>query len=254
MRITLDTEKKELFCDDVGEQRAVGLYTSAAFDILTRQWLKLCWNQKSTYTFTWLGRPIIQLPEDMFRIQEVIHSVRPDVIIETGIAHGGSLVFYAGLCKILGQGRVIGIDIDIRAHNRQALEAHPLFPWITLLEGDSVSPDVVARVRSLVMPGEKGLVMLDSGHSKSHVLAELEAYHEFVSAGSYIVASDGIMRDLRDVPRGKPEWAWDNPASAAEEFAKAHPEFVAEEPRWLFNESTLETNITHWQGGWLRRK
>ncbi|MFQ5700742.1 MAG: cephalosporin hydroxylase family protein [Acidobacteriota bacterium] len=254
MRITIDTEQKKLHCEDGKERKTLDLYTTPAFEILNRQWLKLCWNQKTTYTYTWLGRPIIQLPEDMFRIQEVIFSLRPDVIIETGVAHGGSLVFYAGLCKLLDHGRVIGIDIDIRAHNRSAIEAHPLFPLITLVEGDSTSPGIVEQVQSLVRPGEKCLVILDSCHTKAHVLGELEAYHRFVSPGSYIVAADGMMRDLHDVPRGKPDWAWDNPAAAAEEFVRAHPEFVHEDPPWLFNESGQQTSITHWQGAWLRRE
>jgi cephalosporin hydroxylase len=184
----------------------------------------------------------------------VIWRVQPDVIVETGVAHGGSLVYYASLCKVIGKGRVIGVDIEIRPHNRQAIEAHPLSSLITLVEGDSIAPETVRKVHSLVKPGEVVMVFLDSCHTKQHVLAELEAYHDLISPGSYIVATDGIMRDLHDVPRGKPEWAWDNPAAAVVEFVSRHPEFVVEQPAWPFNESDLSTNVTHWPGAWLRRR
>ncbi|MDQ6740108.1 MAG: cephalosporin hydroxylase family protein, partial [Actinomycetota bacterium] len=197
---------------------------------------------------------IIQLPEDLIRVQEAIYQVRPDVIIETGVAHGGSLIFYASLFKVLGHGRVIGVDIEIRPHNRAALEAHELFPLLTLVEGSSTDPAIVARVKSLVRPGEVVLVILDSNHTRAHVRAELEAYYKVVTPGSYLVATDGIMGDLADVPRGKPEWVWDNPTAAAADFAAAHPEFVLEQPSWSFNESDLRANVTHWPGAWLRRQ
>ena len=200
-----------------------------------------------------MGRPIIQLPEDMIRVQEVIYRVRPDVIIETGVAHGGSLIYYASLCKAMETGRVVGIDIEIRPHNRKAIEQHELSRFITLIEGSSISSDVVHEVQSLVGKGESVLVILDSNHSKQHVMEELELYHGLVTQGSYIVATDGSMKDLYDVPRGKAEWAWDQPTAAALAFATRHPEFLIEQPPWPFNESKLTDNITHWQGAWLRR-
>src|SRR6202022_4695269 len=123
----------------------------------------------------WRGRPIIQHPEDMVRLAEVIYSVKPDVIIETGIAHGGSLVYYASLLKAMGRGRVIGVDIEIRPHNRAAMEAHELKPMITMIEGSSIDPGIVAKVKSHVKPSETVLLILDSNHSKAHVAAELEA-------------------------------------------------------------------------------
>jgi cephalosporin hydroxylase len=190
----------------------------------------------------------------MIRAQEVIYRVQPDVIIETGVAHGGSLVYYASLCKAIGKGRIIGVDIEIRPHNRQAINAHPLFPLITLVEGDATAPETVRQVQALVKPGERVLVFLDSCHTKQHVLAELAAYHDLVSPGSYIVATDGIMKDLHDVPRGNPEWDKDNPTAAAAEFAAKHPEFEIEQPAWPFNESKLSHNVTHWPGAWLRKK
>src|SRR5262249_8100489 len=157
MRLTIDTIEKSLTCESESGISRIDLYNREAFELISEQWLKLGWNQKYPYTFTWMGRPIIQLPEDMIRIQEIIYQVRPDVIVETGIAHGGSLIFYASLCKAVGHGRVIGIDIDIRPHNRQALEAHELFSMLTLVEGSSISPDTVREVHSLVHSNETAI-------------------------------------------------------------------------------------------------
>lgn len=253
MKLTLDTSQKTLTVDESGKILNFYLYSKEAFEILSREWIRLGWNQKYPYTFSWMGRPVIQLPEDMIRMQEVIFQIKPDVIIETGIAHGGSLIFYSSLCKAMEKGKVIGIDIEIRPHNRTAIETHPLNDRITLIEGSSTAPEIVAQVKSLVQPGETVLVILDSNHSYAHVAAELEAYSELVTPGSYIVATDGIMYDLADVPRGQPEWATDNPTMAARDFAAKHPEFVIEQPAWLFNESELDQSITHWPEAWLKR-
>ena len=176
------------------------------------------------------------------------------MIIETGVAHGGSLIYYASLCKAMEKGRVIGIDIEIRPHNRKAIEAHELFPLITLIEGSSTSPETLKQVKKLVKPKEKVLVILDSCHTKQHVLDELESYQGLITPGSYLVATDGIMKDLYDVPRGNPEWERDNPVEAVNDFVKRHPEFVLEQPIWLFNESELKKNVTHWPCAFLRRK
>lgn len=254
MKFIIDTDTQQLIHEINGDSQIIPLYSQEAFQIISQQWLKLGWNQKYTYTFSWLGRPIIQLPEDLMRIQEVIYKVKPDVIIETGIAHGGSLIYYASLFQAIGKGRVIGLDIEIRIHNRQALESHELFPLITLIEGSSIAPEIVRQVKSLVKPGETVMVVLDSCHTKQHVLAELKYYYDLVSPGSYIVVTDGIMKNLDDVPKGKAEWKLDNPAEAAIEFVAQHPEFVIEQPQWPFNESELTQNITHWPSAWLRRQ
>jgi cephalosporin hydroxylase len=253
MRLIIDTDKQILTIDTKEEKRDLPLYSTESFELISDQWLKVGWNQKYPYTFSWMGRPVIQLPEDLIRTQEVIYRVKPDVILETGIAHGGSLIFYAGLCKIMEKGRIIGVDIEIRPHNREAIQDHELFPYITLIEGSSIDTDIINQVKSFIIPEETVLVILDSCHSKSHVLSELNAYHELVSPNSYIVATDGSMKDLTDVPRGKTEWVWDNPENAATEFLQAHPEFLLEQPHWPFNESELRTNISHWPGAWLRR-
>jgi cephalosporin hydroxylase len=249
MKLSIDTSARTFERD--GER--FDLYGKEAFEALSDLWLELGWNQKYTYTFTWLGVPIIQLPEDMIRYQEVVFRLQPDVIVETGIAHGGSAVFSASLCRLIGRGRVIAVDIDIRPHNRRRLDAHPLRDLITLIEGSSTSGSVVHAIEAAIRPGESVLVVLDSDHSKAHVAAELEAYAGLVSPGSYIVATDGLMRDLTEVPRGKAAWAKDNPAAAAREFAARNPKFVIEQPPWPFNESALARNVTHWPDAWLKR-
>lgn len=249
MRVNIDTEAATLEADG----KKLDLYSDEAFHALSDLWVKVGWNQKYIYSFSWFGVPIIQLPEDMIRYQEAVFSLKPDVIIETGVAHGGSAVFSASLCKLIGKGRVIAVDIDIRPHNRKRIENHPLTDLITLIEGSSTAPDVVAKVRSLIKPGETVLVVLDSDHSYSHVMGELEAYAPLVTEGSWIIATDGVMRDLTDVPRGKSTWDTDNPSKAAQDFAVSNVRFVIEPPTWPFNESTLSVNVTHWPNAWLRR-
>lgn len=253
MEIVIDTEKQTVTCRDDTGQTVIPLYSKQAFELISQQWVKVGWTQKYSYNFAWLGRPIIQLPEDMIRAQEVIFRIQPDVIVETGIAHGGSLIYYASLCKLIGKGRVVGIDIEIRPHNRTAIEQHPLASLITLIQGSSIDPATVAKVKAQVTPGESVLVFLDSCHTKAHVAAELEAYHELVTSGSYIVATDGVMRDLHDVPGGDESWRSDHPAAAAAEFAETRRQFRIEQPPWPFNESKLAGNVTHWPDAWLRR-
>lgn len=253
MRLVIDTDAKTLSIDENNEIQTLDLYSKEAFERISQQWVRVGWDQKYPYTFSWMGRPIIQLPEDMLRIQEVIYQLKPDLIIETGVAHGGSLIFYSSLCKAIGSGRVVGIDVEIRPHNRQAIESHELFDFITLIEGCSVSDEVVSQVKKLIQPHDKVLVILDSNHTYEHVSKELECYSEFVTPESYIVATDGVMADLVDVPRGQSDWKLNNPECAAIAFAKRHPEFTIEQPFWPFNESQLDQNITHWPSAWLRR-
>src|SRR5262249_35681820 len=151
-------------------------------------------------------------------------------------------------------GRVIGIDILIRPANRRAIESHELAPMVTLIQGDSVAPETVAKAKAVISPGQPVLVVLDSCHTKEHVTQELVAYHSLVTPGSYIVATDGSMRDLYDVPAGDRTWREDNPAVAAQEFVRQHSEFVLEQPAWTFNESSLHRNVTHWPEAYLRRR
>ena len=252
--IHIDLEQGFVEVEDGAETVRHGLDTPEAFELVSRVWLRAGWDTKYVYGFTWLGRPIIQLPEDMIRIQEVIFSVQPDVIVETGVAHGGSLIFYASLCKAMDRGRVVGIDIEIRPHNRAAIEAHPLFPYITLIEGSSVDEATVEQVKAQIHPGERTLVLLDSNHTKEHVLAELSLYAPLVSEGSYIVAMDGIMEQVVGAPRTQSDWAWNNPRRAALEFVEGRDDFVLEEPPFLFNEGAVRERVTYWPGGFIRRK
>ncbi len=251
--IKVDIEQGIVSVEEGGLTSTHRLDTAEAFNIISDVWLRAGWDNKHVYTFTWLGRPIIQLPEDMFRLQEVIHTLRPDVIVETGVAHGGSLVFYASLCKAMDCGRVIGVDVEIRPHNRAAIESHFLSPLITLVEGSSIDPSVVERVRSQIAPGERVMVLLDSCHTKEHVMAELEAYSGLISPGSYIVAMDGIMEKVVGGPRTQPDWSWNNPRQAALEFVRAHPEFTIEEPAFAFNESNISERVTYWPSAFIRR-
>jgi cephalosporin hydroxylase len=197
---------------------------------------------KYSYNFAWLGRPIIQYPQDMVAMQELIWQIKPDLIIETGIAHGGSLVFSASLlaqldiCEAIQAGttfdprlskrKVLGIDIDIRAHNRAAIEAHPMAFRIQMIEGSSIDPEVVEQVRQVAKGYERVLVCLDSNHSHAHVLAELEAYAPLTSIGSYCVVFDTIVEDLpKELFPDRPWGPGDNAKTAVWEFLKTHPEF-----------------------------
>ncbi|MBL8669314.1 MAG: class I SAM-dependent methyltransferase [Alphaproteobacteria bacterium] len=251
--ISIDDKAATVTVSDEKGSRVLPLASPEAFSLVSRAWLRAGWDVKYVYGFSWLGRPVIQLPEDMIRIQEVIHALRPDVVLETGVAHGGSLVFYASVMKVMGVGRVVGVDIEIRPHNRRAIEEHPLKPLITLIEGSSVAPATVAAVKAQIKPGERVLVILDSNHTKAHVLAELDAYAPLVSVGSYAVACDGIMAQVAGGPRTKPEWATDNPTEAAKEFAATHPEFRLEEPPFPFNEGLVTERVTYWPGAFLKR-
>ncbi len=254
MKVNIDTSAKTISIGDETGSKQFDLFSAESFDALSRLWIDIGWVRKYPYAFSWLGRPIIQLPEDIIRAQEVIYRVKPDVILETGVAHGGSLVFYASLCKAIGNGRVIGVDVEIRPRNRAAIEAHELFSYITLIEGNSVTMETVDKVKSLIKPGETVMVILDSSHTKSHVLAELGAYAGLVTKGSYICVEDGVMHYVAGMPRTKDDWAWNNPKSAAEEFAKEHPEFeIVSLPRG-FDESQGVPDCTHHPSGWLLRR
>jgi cephalosporin hydroxylase len=190
---------------------------------------------KYSYNFSWLGRPIIQYPQDIVAMQELIWELQPDLIIETGIAHGGSLILWASLLELNAacggppHARAVGIDIDIRAHNRAAIEAHPMARRITMIEGSSLDASVVAQVAGTVAGSERVVVCLDSNHTHAHVLAELEAYAPFTSVGSYCVVFDTVIEGLP--PGTFPDRPWgpgDNPKTAVLEYLRSHPEFEAD--------------------------
>lgn len=188
-----------------------------------------------SYNFSWLGRPVIQYPQDILAMQELIWRVQPDLVIETGIAHGGSLVFSASMLELNAacggppDAEVLGIDIDIRAHNRSAIDAHPMSRRITMIQGSSVAEDVIAQVRAKAAGKQRVLVSLDSNHTHAHVAAELAAYAPLTTVGSYCVVFDTVIEDLpADMFPDRPWGVGDNPKTAVRAFLKEHPEFECE--------------------------
>lgn len=218
IRISVDEKAKE-----------VDIYSREGYEIMVKLWTKVSCQYRIMYEPTWLGIPIIQYPEDILMMQELIWKVRPDVIVETGVAHGGSAILYASILELIGKGRVIGVDVEIRKYNRIAINSHPLSKRITLVEGSSVDESIVAEVKGTIRKDERVLVALDSNHSYKHVLREMELYSELVSPGSYMVAMDGAQAYVWDIPNGKPEWKDDNPLRAIEDFVSKNKEFEIDE-------------------------
>jgi cephalosporin hydroxylase len=254
MRIQIDTHQGTLCIEDEnGGERIEPLYSAEAFRLVSSVWIKQEWNRLHWQSFSWFGLPIYQFPDDLLRLQEVVVAVKPEVIIETGIWQGGSVLFFATLCRLLGKGRVISVDIHIPAGLRSHIENGPFADLITLIEGDSSDPAIIERVHALAGKPQSAFVFLDSDHSKAHVRRELEAYCDLVAPGSYIVAADGVMESLVDTPLGQPEWDLDNPAAAAREFVVEHPEFQIRRPRALHGEEHVVDELTYWPDAWLYR-
>lgn len=199
---------------------------------LSRIWSRETNQHRYTYNFSWLGRPIIQYPQDMVAMQELIWEVKPDLIIETGIAHGGSLIFSASMLELVAsctgsQGEVLGIDIDIRSHNRKAIEEHPMSKRISMIQGSSIAPEIIAQVVEKAKGKKRVLVILDSNHTHEHVLEELKAYALLTSVGSYCVVFDTLIDDMPKHILGDRTWGHgDSPKSAVHEYLKSHNEFV----------------------------
>lgn len=209
---------------------------------LSNEWMKSVNLLKYSYHFEWLGRPIIQYPQDMVAMQELIWSIKPDLIIETGIAHGGSLIFSASMLALLdmfdaidknialepgkSERKVLGIDIDIRSHNKQAIEKHPLASRIEMIQGSSIDPEIISKVKNIAVGYKKVLVFLDSNHTHSHVLAELEAYAELSSLDSYCVVFDTVVEDMpKEMFPDRPWGPGDNPKTAVWEYLKNNKNF-----------------------------
>jgi len=228
------------------EHTTVDLYSKEGLDLLSNLWIKSAAQHRLMYEPTWLGRPLIQFPTDIVAMQELIWSVQPDVIVETGVAHGGSLVLSASILELIGHGKVIGVDIEIRAHNRVAIEAHSLNHRIELIEGSSIANETIIAVKQAIGNSRKVMVVLDSNHSEAHVLRELELYGDMVTKDSYMVAHDGAQAWVWDIPRGKLEWKDDHPLTAIHKYLKLHPEFV-QEPFWT------RLGITSSPDGWLKK-
>lgn len=180
-----------------------------------------------SYNFTWMGRPIIQYPQDMIAMQEIIWEVKPDLIIETGIAHGGSLIYYASILELIGKGEVLGIDIDIREHNRIEIEKHPMYKRIKMIQGSAISEDIIEQIKPHAAGKQTVMVCLDSNHTHAHVLKELELYSLFVTVGSYLVAFDTIVENLpADLYTDRPWAVGDNPMTAVHEFLRTTDDFT----------------------------
>lgn len=194
---------------------------------LSLEWLLCVAEDKYTYNFSWMGVPIIQFPHDIVAMQEILWRVKPDLIIETGVARGGSVVFYASMLELIGNGgKVLGIDIDIRDHNRQAIESHPMAKHITLFEGSSISDEMGGRVREFAKDAKTVLVVLDSNHTHEHVLRELELYAPLVSVDSYCVVFDTVIEDVpADYFPDRPWGKGDNPKTAVWQYIKQDARF-----------------------------
>jgi cephalosporin hydroxylase len=249
------------------EERTLRIEDNAAnpeLQALSRDWLEFSMRRQYVYNFSWLGRPIIQYPQDMVAIQELIWTVRPDLIVETGIAHGGSLILSASMLALLDvcdaayagtalnpaapRRRVLGIDIDIRAHNRQAIERHPLSPYIQMIQGSSVDPMIISQVHAAAAGYTNTMVILDSMHTHEHVLGELTAYAPLVMPSSYCVVFDTFIERMPPGSfNGRPWDLGNNPATAVREFLHSHAEFTVD--------SDLENKllITAAPGGFLKR-
>jgi len=215
---------------------------------LSRNFIIKSIEHKYSYNFKWLDRPIIQYPQDIVMIQEIIWKVKPDLIIETGIAHGGGLIFYASMLELLEKGEVLGIDINIRKHNRKEIEKHRMFKRIKMIEGSSTDENIVSQVSKIVKKHKQIMVCLDSLHTHEHVLKELNIYSEFVSKGSYLIVFDTIIEYM---PKGffknRPWDKGNNPATAVKEFLKKNKSFIRDK------EIENKLLITAAPGGFLKR-
>jgi cephalosporin hydroxylase len=216
---------------------------------LSLEWMTQASRHRYSYNFTWLGRPIIQFPQDLIAVQELLWRVRPELVIETGVARGGSAVYYASILELLGgRGLVVGIDVDLRDHNRAAIQGHPLAQRIELLDGSSVDAGVVTRVREIAASRQPVFVVLDSNHTHGHVLRELEAYAPLVTVGSYLIVLDTLIEDLpADFFPDRPWSRGNSPRTAVREFLRTHREFeIDREIEW-------KLAITVAPEGYLRR-
>lgn len=192
----------------------------------TKEWIQQSWKHEYVYHFNWLGRPIIQFPQDIIAMQEIIWKVKPDVIIETGIARGGSIIFSASILELIGKGNVVGIDIDIRKHNKEEIKKSHLFKRITLLQGSSIDKKIVKEVSKICEDKKKIMVFLDSNHSHEHVLAELKMYSSMVTKGSYLVVFDTFVEDMpNEIVKDRPWSIGNNPKTAVHEFLKKNNRF-----------------------------
>ena len=224
-----------------------GLKQDRDLHALSRVWVREVSTHKYAYNFSWMGRPIIQFPQDMMAMQEILWSVKPDLVIEAGVAHGGSILYYASLLELIGHGEVLGVDIDIRPHNREAIESHPMSRRVRLLQGSSIEAATIDQVRALAH-GKRAVVVLDSNHTHDHVLAELRAYAPLVCQGGYCVVMDTLIEDMPARLVGDRPWGLgNNPKTAVQQFLRESRDFEID--------ADLESKllITVAPSGYLRR-
>jgi cephalosporin hydroxylase len=229
-----------------GSETTVKLYSAEGLELLAALRLKQAAEFKLMYEPHWLGVRIIQLPEDIVAMQELLWQLKPDVVVECGIAHGGSLILTASILELIGNGKVVGVDIDIRPHNREVVEKHALARRISLIEGSSIAPEVAEKVREACRGAHTVLVVLDSNHSAEHVAEEIRLYKDLVTEGSYLIVMDGAQGLVSDIPRGNPGWKVDSPLTAIREFLASNVGFEADRTYERFG-------VTSTPSGFLRR-
>lgn len=230
-----------------GIERSVELYSEKGVELLTALRMKQMAEFKTMYEPNLFGMRVIQVPNDLVAMQELVWRVRPGAIVELGIAHGGSLVMYAGLCELMGQGKVLGIDIEIRPENRSKVEAHEFSERIELLEQSSLDQGAYERASEFCKNTGENIIILDSNHSSRHVLQEMKMYSNLVSANGYLVVMDGAQALVSDIPRGKTKWKTDNPLTAIHKFLNDSEEFEIDPHFTRFGETSCPD-------GFLRRK
>jgi cephalosporin hydroxylase len=244
MILTIDTDSKILrVTEGEGVAHEYPLFTPQSFGILSRQWLALGWNLGHWSTFSWMGRQVLQLPDDLLRLGEMLWRVRPDVIIETGVYDGGSALWFRNFC------RVIGVDRELRPGVRETIGSR-----VTLIEGDSASPETTVRVARGVRSGERVCVFLDSDHSTDHVAAELRGFAPFVSSGCYLIVADSILPDLAATPSGEIEWLNSHPRIAVEAFMSSNQDFQRRRPVPLFGAPFDFCDLSYFPDTWLKRR
>lgn len=213
---------------------------------LGSQWVSLMAKNRIQYECEWFGVPIIQSAEDVLLMQEVIFKVKPDVILDIGIAHGGSAIFYSSMLELMGKGRVIAVDIDIRKHNRDVVEKHPFFDRIELIEGSSISEEMVNLIKSKIKPHETVLISLDSNHTRDHVLQELKMYWPMVPIGSYFIVFDTVTSDMAKTGAADASYIDNGPLEAVNIFLKENPHFE-------IDKSYNKLYLSHCRDGFLKR-
>jgi cephalosporin hydroxylase len=252
MKLLIDTNSKKINISEEQDSHNLNLYTKKAFTKISNFWLEYIWNQKYTYRFTWLGFPIIQLPDDIINIQELIFKEKPKYIIETGVAHGGSVIFYASLIKLLNLKKVVGIEKKIKKKNLINLHRSPLKKYFKIIQGDSTSDKVINKVKNIIKKN-KTLLILDSNHSSEHVYKELVSYSKILQKNCIIVATDGIVDVMKFAPRRLKYNKNGGPVLAIKKFLSKDKKFKKINPTNLFNESNVSQNMTHWQYGWMKK-